>query len=381
MSEVEAIYTEITQTRTDKPWSKTFPAILKKIMSLEQAELVLAMPGTTEELIEKTAMPAGQVRELLQDMFLKGIALGEGENLAEPEKHGWVFPKHSGFLRDLIGSSGAEYIDSELQELYWIHEEEFFGRRQSAYENEAKRDRFISALPNMRVIPKWRSIESIPGILPIEDVREIFRAAPQIAIIDCPCKALTRDFDRDSTEVPLESCIVGLGVAKFELKRGTAREMSFDEAIICSDKLDQAKLVTMVDNNNKMPYGTCNCAPDTCMLFVTADADKKRMGFDSILIAKSRFAVVLNPEKCEGCGVCSEERCPVDAVTMKDYPEYGEKRAAVDPEGCLGCGLCVITCPGEALKMKLVRPPEHIPTPREVSGAEGAQTAVSPSNS
>jgi len=82
---------------------------------------------------------------------------------------------------------------------------------------------------------------------------------------------------------------------------------------------------------------------------------------------------VLDSAKCNGCGTCVEQRCPVDAVTLKNYPEYNEERATIEPEACLGCGLCALTCPTEALRMKLVRPPDHIPKAGE------APYAVSPS--
>jgi NAD-dependent dihydropyrimidine dehydrogenase PreA subunit len=41
----------------------------------------------------------------------------------------------------------------------------------------------------------------------------------------------------------------------------------------------------------------------------------------------------------------------------------GSKRfkALVDPEKCWGCGVCTLVCAPEALRMHLVRPPEHIP--------------------
>ena len=37
-------------------------------------------------------------------------------------------------------------------------------------------------------------------------------------------------------------------------------------------------------------------------------------------------------------------------------------KTKVDPEACYGCGVCVVGCDKiNALSMKLVRPPDHIP--------------------
>ena len=372
MSEIEAIYTEITETKTDKPWSKTFPAILKKLMTLEQAELLLAMPAKTEELATKTGISEEKALELLLDMFDKGLVFGVDEHLAEPEKYGWRFPKNSGLLRDMIGSSDLKYLDTELKELYFIHEEECFDRRQVTFENKEEWEKLSSKPSPMRVIPKWRAIKDIPGVLPIENPLEIFKASPKLTIINCPCKTLTKDSDPAVDIGPLESCIVGLGIGDYELKRGMGRELSFDEVVKISDDLDHSQLVTMVHNNDGMPYGTCNCHPNSCMVYVTEDSDKKRMGLDQSRIVKSRFVVVLDAEKCDGCGECVENRCPVSAVTLKDYPEYdNESRAFVNQDHCIGCALCVITCPTESLKMKLVRPPEHIPVAGEGVSASG----------
>jgi NAD-dependent dihydropyrimidine dehydrogenase PreA subunit len=79
--------------------------------------------------------------------------------------------------------------------------------------------------------------------------------------------------------------------------------------------------------------------------------------------AKSRFMAEVDVSKCTGCRTCADKRCPVGAIHMKFYPEYGEKRSYVDEKECIGCGLCVLTCPAKARKMKIVRPPEYIPEP------------------
>jgi ferredoxin len=48
-------------------------------------------------------------------------------------------------------------------------------------------------------------------------------------------------------------------------------------------------------------------------------------------------------EKCNGCGICSDNICPAS---------YMEGRVSkVDPDKCNGCGVCVLICPKEARKL------------------------------
>jgi len=56
------------------------------------------------------------------------------------------------------------------------------------------------------------------------------------------------------------------------------------------------------------------------------------------------MAVVIDYEKCCGCGPCIEA-CPVNALSMD-----GDK-VKVDEGACIDCGVCVGSCPTEALSL------------------------------
>ncbi len=53
--------------------------------------------------------------------------------------------------------------------------------------------------------------------------------------------------------------------------------------------------------------------------------------------------------------------CPFGAIKMTKPKGLKEEKAFVDTEKCMGCGICVLKCDYQALSLKLVRPPEHIP--------------------
>ncbi len=54
------------------------------------------------------------------------------------------------------------------------------------------------------------------------------------------------------------------------------------------------------------------------------------------------MAVVVDVEKCTGCGTC-EEACPVEALKVEN------EKAVVDAETCVDCGTCIEECPDKAI--------------------------------
>lgn len=82
---------------------------------------------------------------------------------------------HLVLLKDRVASANHKYDDDELFDLL----------RTMSLENS---DNLVGRLKNgeeippvieaMRVMPKWRTIQDIPGVLPIEDIREIFKNPP-----------------------------------------------------------------------------------------------------------------------------------------------------------------------------------------------------------
>jgi Fe-S-cluster-containing dehydrogenase component len=55
----------------------------------------------------------------------------------------------------------------------------------------------------------------------------------------------------------------------------------------------------------------------------------------------------------------------VKPETSKTGKKSKKMKAEIDAEKCWGCGVCVVGCDeAQALSMKQVRPPEHIPAPQ-----------------
>jgi len=77
------------------------------------------------------------------------------------------------------------------------------------------------------------------------------------------------------------------------------------------------------------------CEDPSCMYYCPVDALKKRR----------HGGVVLNREKCIGCGSCVEA-CPLSAITMDE-----EKNK---PLICIYCGFCVTYCPHKVIGVERV---------------------------
>jgi MinD superfamily P-loop ATPase len=86
------------------------------------------------------------------------------------------------------------------------------------------------------------------------------------------------------------------------------------------------------------------------------------------MLAKSNFVATIDQESCEACGVCKDERCPMDAIVEVD-DVY-----SVEDQRCIGCGVCTVTCPTESVTL-VNRPESEIEMPPENLFEWGAKRA------
>jgi len=343
MSEIDTVYGELVR-KLRMEGSKYMLKILQKLANIEQARIICELPGPSGEIAKKLNIDEKRVDEHLQELFEKGLIF--------PTRKGYQMARTFAQLHDsqtnpkFDKSLGVEYFEL-WQKLTF---EEKGGPIEILLEELAGGE-----LPSLRVVPRWKSIQDITGILPCEDVREILREQEILAVIPCVCQRLNPNRECD---IPNEKCIVVGRTAQYHLKRGDGKKLGFEAALNLVNEFDRYPVVHLTLNQKGVNLLLCNCHSCCC------DAIRPMMEQDRYKltqgIAKSRFQAVVDPEKCRGCKSCLEI-CQFKAVQMKHYPEFGEERAYIDPEKCMGCGSCVIGCPEGVRTLKLVRPAEHIP--------------------
>lgn len=317
------------------------PAIqmLMLLATREQAQLINALPDPdraesagkgldiSDKFAESLGLPLETVNRHIRGLYEKGVLF--------PTKKGPQMARTFLQLKDATlgnpkfdGITGTAYLD------LW------------ALLEGPMRKPLLSEMmehPEMRIIPRWRSIENVPGVMPFEDTRSILKSHDVVALIPCGCK---RSHIERWCGIPTESCIALGRTAQYNLERGVGKRLTQEQALELLDAFDEYPTVHTTVNRRDVNQLICNCHYCCCATVRLA--------------GKSRFIAKNRVEDCIGCGDCVD-KCQYDAIRMKALEGSDSEIAYVDPDICRGCGSCVVTCSGSSLTMKVVRPPGYIP--------------------
>jgi Pyruvate/2-oxoacid:ferredoxin oxidoreductase delta subunit len=138
----------------------------------------------------------------------------------------------------------------------------------------------------------------------------------------------------------LQTCLVFNRVAEALVDYGTARRISYEEAMRIIWEAEEAGLVHNVDNCEGEITSVCNCCP--CCSILLTSWQRGMTNADS----PSRYQVAYEAEICIACEACLEI-CPTGARSIVDGS------VVIDEGRCLGCGLCVTACRQGANQMVL----------------------------
>jgi Pyruvate/2-oxoacid:ferredoxin oxidoreductase delta subunit len=330
------------------PQSKYLPMIIRKVATPDQAQMMLQLTATNDEIAERLHMDKAKVEVAMQELFEKGVAF--------PVRKGWRLGRMIDALHDMTLTNlkfwdsygGNEYGDlwREFEEKEW-----FPGILEFIKKSETPVGR---TTPVMRTIPAWQAVADNPGLIPEEDIRELFKSATTLIAVPCPCRRETYNRECGS---PDEMCFSLGRSAEYNLKRGVGRKLTFDEAMEMISRSQKHDAVTQVPNCKITNQIICNCHSCCCVGFRSA----RQLGVTANSFAASRYvAKVIDAGKCSACQKCVET-CQFEAVEIKKYPGVIKWKAFIDAGKCRGCGNCVIKCRKKVVKLELVRPPEYIP--------------------
>jgi electron transport complex protein RnfB len=193
-----------------------------------------------------------------------------------------------------------------------------------------------------RVIPVNQNIKTNLDILAHEDVRQIIDRAKSFRVQDCICRREQGLLGKPCHH-SRHNCL------QYSLEEGAYDEFNLDgdvisreEALRLIEETEREGLVHNTYNVAQAPGGfICNCCSCCCGLLRGL-----REHDAPFILARSRYRAVIDDQTCAACGLCQEERCPVDAIVQE-----GETYR-VQPERCIGCGVCVVTCPTESISLR-----------------------------
>ena len=308
-----------------------FVRLLGLIISLEEAQYLLAMPGQPADLAQKLGQSLDKVEEMIRVLFVKGLAFPSPKTDPPTWRMGRDFVQfHDATI--LWPQAPQEFLDlwQEIMETEWPE--------------MAKKFSQLFPRPFTRVIPVGLAVPASTHILSYENVEEIVEKAKTLAVTKCTCRLTAHKCDR-----PLEVCLQVNKAADYSLSRGTGREVSKAEALELLKKSEEAGLIHVTMNKHEVDHIICNCCPCCCQTMPILIKDGIRV------IDPSRFQAVVDQNLCTACGACLE-RCYFGALQTNE-----EEKAFVEGEKCLGCGLCRVVCPVEAITLEPVRPEDFVP--------------------
>jgi electron transport complex protein RnfB len=323
------------------PNSKYLPAILRKVASPLQAQMLLHLTANNDQIAEKLNLDKQVVVDAMQELFEKGVAF--------PVSKGWRLGRMIDALHDMT-LTNLKFWDSyggkEYGDLWRKFEAEEWFPALAALGIKLE-------VPVMRTIPAWQAVADNPGLIPEEDIRELFRRAGTLISVPCPCRRETYDRECGS---PDEMCFSLGRSAEYNLKRGVGRRLSLEDATEIVGQAQKYNAVTMVPNCRVINQIICNCHGCCCVGFRSA----RQFGVRPESFAPSRYVAAVDAAKCSACQKCVET-CQFDAVELRKYPGMAKWKTYINADKCMGCGNCVIKCKKKAVVLELVRPPEYIP--------------------
>lgn len=326
----EDVYRKLAKKLDEMP--NGFPAtdsgveveILKKIFTPEDAELALKIkpvPETAEAIAQRLQKPVSEMRSILDEMARKGQI---GCLKLFGQQVYMFFPFVIGIYEFQLNRMDKEFTD--LMEKYGPT---LFGTV-GGYK------------PSLtRVIPVNATIDNRLQIHLYEDLHRMIDQAKSFRVRDCICRK-EQAIQGHACKHTLENCLsISQEEGAFDYFSLAGRIISKEEAFKVLSESEKEGLVHCAWNVQQGHAFVCNCCPCSCGILRAVKEFKT-----PYMLAKSNFMAQIDQVTCSSCGICKEERCPMEAIV-----ETNGAYKVLD-ERCIGCGVCSVTCPTDSITMK-----------------------------
>ena len=271
-----------------------------------------AVPETAEAIAKRLGKPVEKMRAILDDMAGKG-------QTGSFKMAGQQVYKLVPFVVGIYELQRGERLTKELAELL----EEYLPMLTKEVGGHK---------PHLtRVIPINVKIKADLQVLQHEDIRQVIEKAKCFRVQDCICRK-EQALLGNRCKHTLKNCV------QYSMEEGAYDYFKLDGDIITRDEtlkiMDEAEKEGLVhctyNVENAIGGFLCNCCPCSCGLLRAVKE------FNApYTLAKSNYVANIDQNTCLACGVCKDERCPMDAI-MEDDGRYH-----VLDKRCIGCGVCV----------------------------------------
>ena len=326
----EDVYRKLAEKLDELP--NGFPAtdngveieILKKIFTPDDAEMALKIrpvPETVEAIAQRLGKPVPEMRVILDEMAGKG-QIGCFKFFGQQVY--MFFPFAIGIYEFQLNRLDKQFVD--LFEKYAPTFLTGLGGFKPAY---------------TRVIPVNAKIDPQLQVHLYEDLHRIIDQSKSFRVQDCICRK-ERALQGRACKHKVESCLaISPEEGAFDYFSLAGRIISKEEAFRVLSEAEKEGLVHCSWNVQQGHRFVCNCCPCSCGILRAVKEFKA-----PYILAKSNFVAQIDKQGCSLCGICKDERCPMEAIVEED----GSYKVLSDR--CIGCGVCTITCPTESITMR-----------------------------
>jgi electron transport complex protein RnfB len=327
MNNYEKLRANLHKNPAGAPASKVLDKILETLFTPAEVDVAICMtfvPKPLSVIAEKAGLKPKAAKELCESMANKGIIYSREKN---GEAGYSLLPLIPGVFEFPFMAGGGTAMHKKLGVLW----EEYH------YENQGY-EFGSSPTPLTRVMPIEESLKETSEILPYEILSEMMKRNTTFALAECACRVSAGD---NACDKPNDVCLIFDKTADFLIERNLAKKITLDQAMDVLKRSEEAGLVHMTNNSQDRINLICNCCPCCCTILTGLTKIKSPHPF-----AVGRWYADVDETTCTGCGICHDDRCPVEAIQIEDGT------AVVTKETCIGCGLCTSECPEESIVMK-----------------------------